>query len=257
MEGKLYSLNGCMGGEFINLRVDNEHMFVRTRDIQSLIYDIKDHSVAISVTTLDIGTYHMGCELSDVHALLRAISQLNDSNPPAMCLTMRTNTMAIPELPPQILKAIDESLKKLEPAPKPEPRFNGKAFAEFLRFRNVLCGSQYADEYIAQVEEWKYIHAMAHYDKLSLKYIPRELFMSGAFNSRSTFPDIGAFYDRIKPRGSSDTIGCDWRDRCTSGEIYKMHVADIVAKLKDDGCEDIARDVENGKLLMTYPLNEN
>jgi hypothetical protein len=249
MEGKLYSLNGCMGGEFINLRVDNEHMFVRARDIQSLIYDIKDHSVAISVTTLDMGTYHMGCELSDVHALLRAISQLNDSNPPAMCLTMRTNTMTIPELPPQILRALSEVTTEVK-----KPRFNGKAFAEFLRLRNKVACAGYTEDFLENVEEWDHEDARLYYGEKRgfAASPPGDRFREGLFNDREEFPNVHLIYEALQPRNSGDTVGYKWMNHCVDGTIYTMTPQELVKALNLDGCERVAMAVQNGANIQKF-----
>lgn len=238
MDGKLFSLNGCMGGEFIDLLIDGAHMFVRADDIQKLIYDVKDRSVAIHVSTLnEFNPYKMGCKITDVYELIRAIGTLKQKCP----TVMRLIQPAAEEEP--VEKKVEVKL----------PRFNGKAFAEYLRLRNVICGAGYSDEYLERVKQWKYADAIDFYGDDNSRISTTtacDRFRDGFFNDREEFPDVLALHGALNPRGPNDHVANKWLIYLGDGAIYGWTKSELVAKLLLDGCDSIATAIKNTTSFM-------
>lgn len=239
MNGKLFTLEGC-SGDFVGLLTFGSaqgiatRTFCRASDITSVVYHETQKYATIMVRGMP--SYTISCELKDVHDLMQALFLWSSS--------VEQRQQALANTP------AEEPVVPTKPA---EPRFNGKAFAHYLRYRNKFAQAGYQPEFFSQVETWTHAQMSAYYnEKFRLGTVARELALAGHFNDREEFPDVYKISEYFLPRCPTDQTAAMWRERCVVGLVYTIPKEELIMRLVNTDCGSVADGVRDGRLMITF-----
>jgi hypothetical protein len=238
MNGKLFTLEGC-SGDFVGLLMFGSAKEVATRtfcrvgDITSVMYHETQKYATIMVRGMP--SYTISCELKDVHDLMQALFLWSSS--------IEQRQQALANTP------VEEPAVPTKPA---EPRFNGKAFAHYLRYRNKVANAGYKDDHLANVEKWTHAEMVSYYNHYTGAPEPREVALSGAFNDREEYPDVHRIGEHFVPRSHRDTTAVTWQKNCARGMLYTTTKAELIRQLSNADCWNISEALRMGDMMITF-----